>query len=73
MEDERPANAAGPRVFVKPVYSIPEFCEEFATCRSVAYEEIRSGRLKVFKNGASTRIAGEDAIAWRDAKRSRAA
>lgn len=62
-----------PGVVVRPVYNIPDFCKDFGTSRSVAYEEIKAGRLRVFKNGSATRIAGEDALAWRDAKRGRAA
>jgi hypothetical protein len=50
----------------KPAYTIPEFCRDFAIGRSRAYEEIASGRLKAFKIGVSTRIAGEDALAWRE-------
>ena len=54
---------------IKPVYSIPEFCESFAVARSVAYEEMKAGRLKTYKIGTATRIAGEDAMAWRDSRR----
>lgn len=57
-----------PSVRVKPVYTIREFCDEFSTSRSVAYEEIKAGRLRIFKNGASTRITGEAAMAWRNSK-----
>jgi hypothetical protein len=60
-------------VHVKPVYSIPEFCRDFGVGRSSAYVEIRAKRLRAFKVGASTRIAGEDALAWREAYRSRRA
>ena len=51
---------------IKPVYSLQEFCADFGICRSRAYEEIRAGRLRAYKAGASTRIAGEDALDWRD-------
>jgi hypothetical protein len=68
------AGVDGPvSVRVKPVYTVSEFCRDFGLCRSVAYEEIKAGRLRIFKVGASTRIAGEDAMAWRDSKRGRAA
>lgn len=53
-------------VQLKPAYTIPEFCRDFAIGRSRAYDEIAAGRLKAFKIGASTRIAGEDALAWRE-------
>jgi hypothetical protein len=65
--------SAMPLVLVKPVYTLREFCRDFGPCRSVAYEEIKAGRLRIFKVGAATRIAGEDALAWRELKRGRAA
>jgi excisionase family DNA binding protein len=64
-----PVAGPDPQVYVKPAYTINEFCREFAVGRSSAYEEIRAGRLRAYKQGASTRIAGEDALAWRDANR----
>ena len=54
---------------VKPVYTLQDFCRDFGICRSLAYEEIRDRRLRAYKVGASTRIAGEDALAWRDSYR----
>jgi hypothetical protein len=57
-------------VHVKPVYSIPEFCRDFGVGRSSAYVEIREKRLRAFKIGAAARIAGEDALAWRESHRS---
>ena len=58
------------RLQVKPVYSLQEFCSDFGICRSLAYEEMKAGRLRAYKVRASTRIAGEDALAWRDHYRS---
>jgi prephenate dehydrogenase len=55
---------------VKPSYTVAEFCRDCAICRSRTYEEISAGRLRIFKIGSSTRIAGEDALAWRDMFRS---
>jgi hypothetical protein len=54
------------RLQVKPVYTLQDFCRDFGICRSLAYEEIRGRRLRAYKVGASTRIAGEDALAWRE-------
>lgn len=51
---------------VKPVYTLQEFTRDFGICRSLVYEEIKAGRLRAYKVGASTRVAGEDALAWRD-------
>ena len=50
---------------IKPVYSMPEFVRDFGVSRSAVYQEIKAGRLRVFKIGTATRIAGEDAMAWR--------
>ena len=51
---------------VKPVYSMPEFVRDFGLSRTAVYQEIKAGRLRVFKIGTAIRIAGEDALAWRD-------
>ena len=51
---------------VKPAYSMPEFVRDFGVSRSAVYQEIKAGRLRVFKIGTATRIAGEDAMAWRE-------
>jgi hypothetical protein len=51
---------------IKPSYRIPEFCAAFGVGRTRAYEEIAAGRLRAFKIGRATLIAGEDALAWRD-------
>ena len=58
---------------IKPVYTILEFCRDFGIGRSFAYDEIKAGRLRTFKVGAATRIAGEDAMAWRELYRGRKA
>ena len=54
---------------VKPVYSMSEFVRDFGISRSAVYQEIKAGRLRVFKIGTATRIAGEDAMAWRESYR----
>jgi len=51
---------------IKPVYSVQEFVREFGISRSAAYEEMQAGRLRSYKVGTTTRIAGEDAMAWRE-------
>lgn len=58
---------------IKPCYKVGQFCEDFAVGRSFVYEEIRSGRLRTFKVGAMTLIAGEDALAWRESYRAASA
>lgn len=45
-------------------FSVEEFCETYDICRSLAYVEIREGRLKARKVGRRTIIAGEDAEDW---------
>jgi hypothetical protein len=54
---------------VKPVYSVPDFVRDFGLSRTAVYQEIKTGRLRVFKIGTATRIAGEDALAWRESYR----
>jgi hypothetical protein len=48
-------------------YSVDRFGRLFNIGRSMIYEEIRAGRLKVRKAGARTLIAHEDAMAWLNA------
>ena len=54
---------------VRPVYPVDEFCEDFGVSRTTAYAEIRAGRLRAFKIGERTMVAGEDAMAWRNRHR----
>jgi hypothetical protein len=61
------------QVRVLPAYPIIEFCREFGVCKSIAYQEIRAGRLKSFTVGAKRLVAGEDALAWRDRHRGQSA
>jgi hypothetical protein len=58
-----------PRIDVRPAYRVLEFCKAFGIGRTQAYLEIQAGRLKVYKIGKLTMIAGEDALAWRDSYR----
>jgi hypothetical protein len=58
------------QIQIHPAYTIEGFCEAFGSSRSTAYAEIRAGRLKAFKIGDKTMIAGEDAMAWREQYRS---
>ena len=53
-------------VMVRPAYTADGFCAEFGIGKSKFYEEIRAGRLKAYKVGDRTMIAGEDGLAWRD-------
>jgi hypothetical protein len=69
VDDPKPSGSTIPHV--KPVYRVSEFCAEFGTGRSLAYEEIKAGRLRTFKVRSSTCIAGEDAMAWRELYRGR--
>lgn len=57
------------QVYIRPVYLIPDFCRDFGVGRSKAYAEIRAGRLRAFRIGDRTAVAGEDALAWREARR----
>ena len=44
--------------------SISQFCQDYDTGRTRAYEEIRSGRLRARKNGKRTIITEDDAEDW---------
>ena len=52
-------------IIARKAFDIPEFCEAYRVGRSSAYEEIRAGRLKIFKVGKLTRISVEAAENWR--------
>jgi excisionase family DNA binding protein len=54
---------------IRPVYPVDELCEDFGLSRTTVYAEILAGRLKAFKIGRKTMVAGEDALAWRDRHR----
>lgn len=58
---------------IRPNYPINAFCEQFGFGRSFVYAEIRAGRLRSFKIGPKTCIAGDDAVAWLNSYRDRAA
>lgn len=63
--DARLGRTAMDQIEIRPVYPIDDFCKAFGVRRSKAYAEIRAGRLKAFKVGPRTMVAGEDALAWR--------
>ncbi len=54
------------QIRVRPVYTVDAFCGDFGIGRSTFYAEVRAGRLKAFKIGDRTAVAGEDAMAWRE-------
>ena len=54
------------QINLRPAYTVGRFSEDFGVGRSTIYAEIRAGRLKAFKVGDRTLIAGEDALAWRN-------
>lgn len=54
------------QINLRPSYTVDGFCQDFGVGRSTAYAEIRAERLKAFKVGDRTLIAGEDALAWRN-------
>jgi RNA polymerase-binding transcription factor DksA len=45
-------------------FSVEAVCGAYGICRSLAYVEIREGRLKARKAGRRTIIAAEDAEDW---------
>ena len=48
----------------KAAYTIAEFCASYGIGRSLAYEEISSGRLRTRKVGRRTLVLFADAQAW---------
>lgn len=60
-----------PAIQIQPAYTVDQFSDAFGVGRSKIYVEIGAGRLRTFKVGGRTLIAGEDAIAWRDYWRAR--
>lgn len=48
----------------RKVYGITNVVETTSMCRSFIYQEIKAGRLKVFKIGKRTLIANEDLENW---------
>ena len=52
-------------IVARKAFNILEFCEAYRVGRSTTYEEIREGRLKIFKVGKLTRISVEAAEDWR--------
>jgi len=54
-------------------YGIREAVEATSVGRSLLYEEIKSGKLRVFKIGSRTLIASEDLQSWLDGYKRHAA
>ena len=52
-------------IVARKAFKIPEFCEAYRIGRSTTYEEIREGRLKIFKVGKLTLISVEAGENWR--------
>jgi hypothetical protein len=44
--------------------SVAQFCQNYATGRTTAYQEINSGRLRARKCGKRTIITADDAENW---------
>ena len=54
-------------------YSIKQAADATSVGRSLLYEEIKAGKLRVFKLGSRTLIASEDLHSWLEGYRSHAA
>ena len=54
------------QVHVRPVYPLEDLAAAFGVPLALVRREIRDGRLPAFRIGRLVRIAGEDAIEWRD-------
>lgn len=51
---------------LKPVYTVNDFLTAFGMGRTRFYELVKSGAIKVRKNGSRTIVTGADAQAWLD-------
>ena len=69
MTEKTPGPADEQKTDKTPVtrmaFDIPDFGEAYDVGRSKTYEEIRQGRLQIFKVGKLTRISLEAAENWR--------
>lgn len=63
--EKRSPEQEKPGPLIRPVYKMQKFCDDFGICPAKAYLEVKAGRLRTFKVGSNTCIAGEDALAWR--------
>lgn len=54
-------------------YAIKDACHCVGVGRSLLYDEIKSGKLRVFKIGSRTLIASEDLQSWLDGYKRHAA
>lgn len=48
----------------KAAYTVNEFCQLYSIGRTLFYEEVAEGRLRVKKAGSKTLILATDATAW---------
>lgn len=48
----------------KAAYSVNEFCQLYSIGRTLFYDEVAEGRLRVKKAGSKTLILATDANAW---------
>lgn len=49
-------------------FDLPSFCHAYKISRSLAYKEIRAGRLRVMKIGTLTRITKDAAREWQQSR-----
>jgi hypothetical protein len=69
----RPLEKTMARVHVRPVYPLDDLAADFSVPLALIRREIKEGRLPAFHVGRLLRVAGEDAIEWRDRYRDAAA
>ena len=48
----------------KPAFSIDQFCDRWEIGRTKFYEEVRKGRLRIFKIGKLTRVTPDAEADW---------
>jgi hypothetical protein len=62
----RPLEKTMAQVRVRPVYPLDDLAADFGVPLALICREIKEGRLPAFHVGRLLRVAGEDAIEWRD-------
>src|SRR4051794_27791528 len=62
----RPSERPMAQVRIRPVYPLEDLAADFGVSLNLVRREIREGRLAAFRIERLVRVAGEDAVEWRD-------
>ncbi|AIB12897.1 hypothetical protein ABAZ39_13040 [Azospirillum argentinense] len=64
MQKKKVTNATPMAGITKVLLTIPEFLSSTGIGRSLFYEEVKAGRIKIIKVGARTLIPATEPMAW---------